>query len=368
MSRCWWRAAFLGFVILSAPTQAVKGDYVVVDIGVISSGGSSSGLGLNASGIVVGSGQTADASQHAIKGNGLGAPTDIGMLTGGRFSNGRGINALGVVAGESETLISPGVFAVHAFRGSSAGMLQDLGVLPGTISSEATGINGTNMVSGFAQKSSGLRVAFVGDASGHLTGLGTLPGGDRSQANGINGSGTIVGSAGTGLTLVGNLSGGTGSSAGLGINNSGEVVGFAGTLAGNRAVRSLSNGTLENLGVLAGGTASSANAVNDLGVIVGSSSGSNGSSRAFIFTDATKILDLNLMIAPGSGWVLNTATGINNLGQISGTGLFHGQVHAFRLDPTVVPEPGALALFGIGGLGLLAIHARGKRIVRPEMS
>ena len=370
MAKLWRRFAVLAGLLIGSATGHARGEYVVVDIGVITPGGSSSGLGINASGLVAGSAVTPTSSQNAIVGNGLGVPNDLGTLSGGRFSEGRAINDQGVVAGDSEILISPGVYVTHAFRGTTNGLV-DLGVLPGTRNSVGTGINDSEQVSGYSMSISGVRTAFLADPGGQLMSLGPLIGGGSSQANGINGSGTIVGTAtnasgvsvavrgtvGSGLSAVGNLPGGTGTSAGLGINNNGEVVGFAGTLSGDRAVRSLANGTLQSLGVLANATASRANAVNDSGVIVGNSTFSNGDSRAFIFTDSAKILDLNLLIAPGSGWVLSTATGINSLGQISGTGLFNGQMHAFRLDPAAIPEPASLALFACGGLGLLAYRA-----------
>ncbi len=43
--------------------------------------------------------------------------------------------------------------------------------------------------------------------------------------------------------------------------------------------------------------------------------------------------DLNKQIPPGSGWVLIQAFGINNSGQIVGTGTIHGAEHGFLLTP-----------------------------------
>jgi hypothetical protein len=45
------------------------------------------------------------------------------------------------------------------------------------------------------------------------------------------------------------------------------------------------------------------------------------------------MLDLNNLIAPASGWVLNTARAINKSGQIVGTGTVGGHSHAFLLTP-----------------------------------
>ena len=43
--------------------------------------------------------------------------------------------------------------------------------------------------------------------------------------------------------------------------------------------------------------------------------------------------DLNKLIPAGSGWVLLQAFGINNSGQIVGTGTIHGEEHGFLLTP-----------------------------------
>jgi probable HAF family extracellular repeat protein len=43
--------------------------------------------------------------------------------------------------------------------------------------------------------------------------------------------------------------------------------------------------------------------------------------------------DLNSLIPAGSGWVLTSARGINDAGQIVGTGTISGVQHAFLLTP-----------------------------------
>lgn len=78
-----------------------------------------------------------------------------------------------------------------------------------------------------------------------------------------------------------------------------------------------------------------ARAVNNAGVIVGSSRG-----RAVIWTDES-IRDRNEPILPGSGWDLQEAKDINASGQIVGIGAFQGQPHAFLLTPANVSAPPA---------------------------
>ena len=77
------------------------------------------------------------------------------------------------------------------------------------------------------------------------------------------------------------------------------------------------------------------------------------------------MIDLNTLLAPGSGWTLTEGRGINELGQIVGVGSIGGETHAFLFTPqdlgnptgglghvTVVPEPGAFLLL-VAGAGLL---------------
>jgi hypothetical protein len=52
------------------------------------------------------------------------------------------------------------------------------------------------------------------------------------------------------------------------------------------------------------------------------------------------MVDLNSVIDPGSGWVLESARGVNNSGQIAGYGTFEGRTRAFRLSPPIDVELG----------------------------
>ena len=67
--------------------------------------------------------------------------------------------------------------------------------------------------------------------------------------------------------------------------------------------------------------------------------------------------DLNNLIAPTSGWTLEEANGINDLGQIVGGGYnSSGQWHAFLLTP--IPEPSTFVLLAAGAVGLLGFAWR----------
>jgi uncharacterized membrane protein len=80
--------------------------------------------------------------------------------------------------------------------------------------------------------------------------------------------------------------------------------------------------------------------MNDLDQIVGINA-----DGAFLY-DGSTLNNLSNLIDPSSGWVLQNAKDINNLGQIIGTGLLNGEFHGFLLTPTAVPVPGAVWLFG----------------------
>ncbi len=105
------------------------------------------------------------------------------------------------------------------------------------------------------------------------------------------------------------------------------------------------NSGLADLGTLPGDTVSVANAINDAGEIGGWSS--NGSVQRAVMWQNGQIIDLNSVLPSNSGWTLISATGINNRGDIVGTGMHNGVMRAFllRVVPLVfVPGAGASTL------------------------
>lgn len=61
-------------------------------------------------------------------------------------------------------------------------------------------------------------------------------------------------------------------------------------------------------------------------------------THAFFADVTAPMRDLNDLIPSGTGWLLNTAQGINEQGPITGSGTIGGRTHAFLLTP--IPEPG----------------------------
>lgn len=340
--------AFVFCLLATAQSQVI---YTVQDLGTLG-GATSSGLAVNAAGQVAGASdpENDEPSRAFVTGvDGTSLMQDLGTL-GGSTSSGQAINAHGQVAGSST--LSGGSFFPHAFLSTTTGGgLLDLGTLggPGSI---AYGVNGAGQVAGESQNSSGLTRAFLSEpGGGPLRDLGALPGGQNSRGRAVNASGQATGYADTTnefqaivnhaflsetnggpLRDLGTL-GGSYSFANA-VNDSGQVVGRSENASGTQhAFRSEPNGgPLLDLGSL-GGT-SIGQGINNAGTVVGYFLASGTfNARAFVYSTSYGMLDLNLLIAPDAGWLLTDAKGINDQGQITGTGISEGKTHAYLLQP-----------------------------------
>lgn len=119
---------------------------------------------------------------------------------------------------------------------------------------------------------------------------------------------------------------------------------------------------MQDLGTLLGYTYEcSAEAINDAGLIVGYSASTGGvNSQAFVYSGGS-MENLNNLIGT-SQWDLQTATGVNDLGEICGCGINpSGQTDAYLLTPNPIPEPSTLSLLGSAVLGLGAVYLRRRR-------
>ena len=334
--------------------------YTITDLGSLG-GSSTMAYGINDSGTAVGFGQTGTGNSAAFISSGGGSIQKLSDLAGASDSNAYGINSSGTVVGTSyingevhgvvwsggqANDLGTGIFAMgisdsgavigrnasgHAFV-SEDGIAKDLGVLEGGGWSAAYGINSAGAVVGYGDTGNGQFRGFVWTADGGMTALGTL-GGKNSYATAVD--------------------------------SGGDIVGHASVASGYEHAFLNVDGKMTDLGTLGGGS-SYAYGINDGGTVVGYSWLASGENpHAFIYFDG-EMMDLNSVIASGSGWELLGAYGINDAGQIVGEGLFHGQSHAFELDPEVgglarafgiqaVPEPGMGWLVGIamGVIGLV---------------
>ncbi|MFC5459251.1 DUF3466 family protein [Massilia niabensis] len=294
------------------------------------------------------------------------------MASGGLYTvlgsgRARGINDRGQVAGES----------------GGNGFLYSAGRMTWITSFGATsvrGINNDGTVVGMAEFED-VENPFVRHAfsyrDGVMTDLGTLYG-IHSEANAINNLGHVVGASDVGgppnwpltpflyrdgsMIDLGPFNGPW--SEALAINERDQVVGYFGTESVGGELYPTSaflwdDGTLLDLGQLAATPYSYATGINNLSQVVGLY-GEGVGSRAFLYENGT-LLDLNTVIDPASGWVLEEATGINDLQQIVGTACRAGACHAVRLDlVSAIPEPATWGML-LGGGTLLGWRRRARR-------
>jgi probable HAF family extracellular repeat protein len=317
--------------------------------------------GINASGQVVGQSGTPDASgnfvHHAVLWN-AGAttptPTDLGASSGVTTTYALGINDKGVVVGVSGGAVewAPGATATTPITplgplGSTARAINANGQVVGEVETKDTSGNpvahavrwdsGTTTPTELSTSSS---LAFGINASGAVVG-------------GAEGSGAVEWAPGatatTSPTTLGLLQGGTAGIA-RAINASGQVVGLSNTKDANgnavpHAVRwdagtttPTDLGTLAGItGTLAGITSTVALGINASGQVVGAAGTSPDGDifgHAVLWnTGATTPTDLGSLLPAGSGWVLESAYAINDAVpvQIAGVGTINGAEHGFRL-------------------------------------
>ena len=351
----------MGLTLLSSDATLHAAPITVVDLGGL--GGSESvAYRINANGMIVGWSQLASGATRGFYTDGNGVLTQLNV-PGNSDTFARAINDSGTIAG------------VAYIGGQSHGILWNGSTITDFgPNSGLTAINASGQVTG----GNGSGHAFI-SSNGATTDLGALSGGGWTAAYGINDSGMVagygdvggstfrafVGSAQTGLTQLGTLGGWD--SWATGINNKGQVIGHAEVASGySHAFVTGAGKALVDLGTLGGPNVNSiANGINSLGAIVGSSYLTNGAQHGFVFSGG-QMLDLNSFLTPNSGWVLNQAFGIDNFGNVVGTGTFNGKAHAFLLDPlplagpaaSSIPEPGTFALIGIAGLAFRAFRRR----------
>jgi probable HAF family extracellular repeat protein len=115
------------------------------------------------------------------------------------------------------------------------------------------------------------------------------------------------------------------------INRRGEVAGVGQNSLGMTHGCIWKNGVLSEIGDLGGGLSELWD-INDRGQTVGDSLDAVGDGHAILVENGA-ITDLNDQIPSNSGWVLWWAVGINERGQIAGTGLHNGEIRSYLLTP-----------------------------------
>ena len=328
------------FVVLPAKDiiRASTSSYTVEDLGTIG-GLVPTVTGMNASGKVSGY-VNAPAGPRAVHFTGTAWEYVPGAAT---YSLAMAINASGDVAGYH--LVPAGFLA---FRYTAAtGVTSTIAPLEGGSIGIGFAINASGEVVGYGDSSAGIR-GWRAKPGGATVPLPTL-GGTVSMACGINDAGQVVGSATTatghqqayrveadntvGAHIV-PFDGATGSGHACAVDASGRVGGFTTSSNVNRAFV-FTGGAPVNVDTF--GSAESNVTAAAAGVSVGWYALTN-TLRAFVHTDENGSVNLNDLITPGTGWVLEQAFAVNTAGQIAGNGRLNGQPAAFRLTPVSAPQ------------------------------
>lgn len=363
----------IAFVLLLVPIASAQ-VYTITDLGPLSP------TAINIWGQVVG-----NLNDRAFIWTQFAGRKGLGKLTGGTSSYASSINDLGVVTGTADgygIVISQDDSLpnqecsdlTQPFVWTSRNGMKGLGTVGGDwdegswceVQFSATGVNDPGQVIGYTGFGSYSYAALWTSGNGMTVFGDSWP---ITAANGVNNIGQIVGQDATnelftfGLghatswksgaaTDLGTLGGGADvvdySSSANGVNDLGQVVGWSdiepyfsdGPI---HAVLWSSSGTIRDLGTLPGDTLSSAARINFFGQVIGSSGDTfsfQGDTltvigRPFIWSTHTGMEDLNTLISTNSGWVLNSATGINIWGQIVGLGTRNGRSRGFVLTPKV---------------------------------
>jgi probable HAF family extracellular repeat protein len=277
--------------------------------------------------------------------------TSLGSL-GGTLFVATGINRSGEVVGYGETAGS----ALHSFLFAS-NSLRDLGPI-GPEGSLARAINNPGDIVG-ELPADGSATVFLRKIDGTTEEIGPRQGFQTIPFD-INDSGAVVGTSRMNnvgsftaflyqdnqFSLLGTA--GDAESGAIAVNGNGQIVGVAATPDG------IGHAAIFNVGGLVelldeSQYRSSANDINNLGTIVGQLGGPGGQQSAAIFPlRSTPILIENLLPANSHWTTLFTADGVNDRGQIVGTGIFNHEPGLRAYIMTPIPEPSALAGLTLG--------------------
>lgn len=347
---------------LNGSGSAIAKQYTLVDLGTGLP--DSPGLApsdINDSGVVVG---TASGNLLGSLPSGSGTPQAfvfqagslraLPPLAAGQMTFADGINNANQIVGGSGTATSE-----RATLWRADGSVTDLGPgLPGGQFAEAIFISNKGEIVGITAGQQIGNVPTIFDGKGGATpACGTAA--VQGQANAVNDSGTIVGEnfleqGGSAaftcspFTDIENPPNPTMRSFAKGINNRGQIVGRLALANGTFHPYLFQNGVTKDLGTLFPSNPNAVGAafsINDAGLLVGFSAEGNAipgppiippiNPRAFVSANGGTLVDLNTLLAAGSGgFTLVVSEAVNNAGQITGGAFREGVEHGFLITPS----------------------------------
>ncbi len=349
-------SALCALVLSARPAAAAPPEYMVIDLGVLPGGDRSLGFGVGYYASAVGGAVNSSGYEEAFYWAG-GTMFGLGTLPGTLNSQAEGLTEFAplypIIVGYCYNSLVPddGRAFIDVF-----GWMFDLGTLGGPLS-RAHAIAGQGFIVGESQPGqapSGVWHAFRTQPYRPINpvtdDLGTLAGAASSFANAVNNRAQVTGQSGghayrtapfskinPATDDLGTLGGSF--SIGFGINEAGIAVGLSNTAAISPSSGKpidhafLYDTSLHDLGTVPGFENSAASAINDYNKVVGLIGNLPSTNHAMVWDKTHGMRDLNTLISPASGWLLEIGRAINNQGEIVGWGIHHGQRHAFLLHP-----------------------------------
>ncbi len=357
-------AALLAALALATTTTAAAPQYTIIDMGLAFPGDAASqGMGVSPGGVAVGRSLGAQGTAFTwTTGAGI---SPLPNFTGKPFGVANGANDSGLVAGTGATtffgsgavplLWTNGAVAQLPISGAlGVGRANDVNASGIVVGSNGGGsaevaaywsAGAVNLITATTPGGSSMTTAFRVNDVGSAVGVGTDP------ANPARNVGLMYDVNGNTMAEIPSLAGDNGTIA-FDISQAGHVVGSSmlNQGAGMPFIWSQATGSLE-IPLPVGTSQGSARGVNSNGWAVGTASSAFAIPFLYDGEDTYRLQDL---IDAATGWDLSmntssSALGIAEDGSIVGTGIFNGETRAFYMS--IVPAPGAAALFGLAGFG-----------------